>query len=115
CWKGTQRPETTGHPTPTQRRALVAQHTIAAQDASRASFEASIEAAKHHARETGEDLYDVLDRMDRNDASVVPAIHPLISADKAHMAQRMRGALWIAPTGRRTYTAPARTLGEVLA
>ncbi|QUC01879.1 MULTISPECIES: hypothetical protein [Cellulosimicrobium] len=93
----------------------MAQHTIAAQDASRASFEASIEAAKRHARETGEDLYDVLDRMDRNDASVVPAIHPLISADKAHLAQRMRGALWIDPTGRRTYTPPARTLGELLA
>lgn len=96
----------------------MAQNTIAAQDASRASFEASIEAAKRHAERTGEPLNDVLDRLDRldrADATTVPANHPLISADKAHLAQRMRGALWIDPNGRRTTGAPRRTLRELVA
>ncbi|MFJ2521320.1 hypothetical protein ACIOWF_20320 [Cellulosimicrobium cellulans] len=93
----------------------MAQNTIAAQDASRASFEASIEAAKRHAERTGEPLNDVLDRLDHADATTVPANHPLISADKAHLAQRMRGALWIDPNGRRTIGAPRRTLRELLA
>ncbi|WP_144723454.1 hypothetical protein [Cellulosimicrobium sp. TH-20] len=93
----------------------MAQNTIAAQDASRASFEASIEAAKRHAERTGEPLNDVLDRLDRADATTVPANHPLVSADKAHLAQRMRGALWIDPNGRRTINVPRRTLRELLA
>ncbi|MCB7138281.1 hypothetical protein [Cellulosimicrobium marinum] len=93
----------------------MAQNTIAAQDASRASFEASIEAAKRHAERTGEPLNDLLDRMDVNDASTVPVNHPLISGDKARAAQRLRAALWIDPTGRRTYTPPTRTLADLLA
>jgi len=93
----------------------VAQNTIAAQDASRASFEASIEAAKRHAERTGEPLNDVLDRLDRADAAYAPANPPLVRGDRAPLAQRIRGALWIDPNGRRTINAPRRTLRELFA
>ena len=87
-------------------------HDVVVPGAIRRSFEASIAAAKKHAERTGEDLVDLLDRMDAADPRTATATHLVLSGDHARLGlDRIRARLVLNPVSGllSTHDAPHRS------
>lgn len=71
-------------------------HATLGQVAARRAFEASIAAAKRRAQRTGEDLGQLLDRMDAADPRTCGAQNLLISGDYGATVKGQRARSWFA-------------------
>ena len=71
-------------------------HDAVVPGAIRRSFEASIAAAKKHAERTGEDLVDLLDRMDAADPRTCGARNRLLSGSYGATPKGQRARAWFA-------------------